>query len=154
MHRDIQLFAEYAVTPFVGVWIETCSIERAAIAQTVTPFVGVWIETLYQKTLHRCDSVTPFVGVWIETLGMSIYFCGAPSHPSWVCGLKLDYFRCGVNTRYVTPFVGVWIETMINMALEASKIVTPFVGVWIETRTHATSSSSMKQSHTLRGCVD
>lgn len=23
MHHDIQLFAEYAVTPFVGVWIET-----------------------------------------------------------------------------------------------------------------------------------
>ena len=27
LHRDIQPFAEYAVTPCMGVWIETCKIK-------------------------------------------------------------------------------------------------------------------------------
>ena len=45
MHHDIQLFAEYEVTPFVGVWIETPVIIDAENKRLVTPFVGVWIET-------------------------------------------------------------------------------------------------------------
>lgn len=45
MHHDIQLFAEYAVTPFVGVWIETNHHERHQNQSDVTPFVGVWNET-------------------------------------------------------------------------------------------------------------
>ena len=45
MHCDIQPFAEYAVTPFVGVWIETRNLNRFKQAAAVTPFVGVWIET-------------------------------------------------------------------------------------------------------------
>ena len=35
----------HAVTPFVGVWIETLKELRAAMDEIVTPFVGVWIET-------------------------------------------------------------------------------------------------------------
>ena len=38
MHKD-------KVTPFVGVWIETRSIQGADTIHAVTPFVGVWIET-------------------------------------------------------------------------------------------------------------
>ena len=90
MHHDIQLFAEYAVTPFVGVWIETpqfgsesvvnlshpswvCGLKLmplliARLAKVVTPFVGVWIETRNKQLLDEADkAVTPFVGVWIET---------------------------------------------------------------------------------------
>ena len=39
------IFAEYAVTPFVGVWIETLKSLLYAAHHHVTPFVGVWIET-------------------------------------------------------------------------------------------------------------
>ena len=57
----------------------------------VTPFVGVWIETLLIIKKIRHNRVTPFVGVWIET---SIRPYRSPrnkkSHPSWVCGLKLN----------------------------------------------------------------
>ena len=33
----------------------------------VTPFVGVWIETCFDKCNAPDSDVTPFVGVWIET---------------------------------------------------------------------------------------
>ena len=33
----------------------------------VTPFVGVWIETSLPPSLRMIAKVTPFVGVWIET---------------------------------------------------------------------------------------
>mgnify|MGYP007016403295 CR=1 FL=1 len=54
------------VTPFVGVWIETFSVNVNTFAHTVTPFVGVWIETVRSARRKR------------QTM----------SHPSWVCGLK------------------------------------------------------------------
>ena len=68
MHHDIQLFAEYAVTPFVGVWIETGRLMSNDMQRYVTPFVGVWIETLNPIGFKRQKRVTPFVGVWIETI--------------------------------------------------------------------------------------
>ena len=68
LHRDIQPFAEYAVTPFVGVWIETISFNVVVSGQDVTPFVGVWIETQERKEDASSGYVTPFVGVWIETV--------------------------------------------------------------------------------------
>ena len=55
--------------------------------------------------------VTPFVGVWIETSIMFILLQITASHPSWVCGLKLDTANTLHSEGYVTPFVGVWIET-------------------------------------------
>ena len=33
----------------------------------VTPYVGVWIETLSDKVKYYTHAVTPYVGVWIET---------------------------------------------------------------------------------------
>ena len=77
------------VTPFVGVWIETCLLHRLWRCQPVTPFVGVWIETLLLLHLSSPFLVTPFVGVWIETRNRASFM---------------------TPTR-VTPFVGVWIET-------------------------------------------
>ena len=89
MHRDIQPFAEYAVTPFVGVWIETLDLLICLVKKYVTPFVGVWIETRYQQFLSDRSQ----------------------SHPSWVCGLKLSIGSFELFLFNVTPFVGVWIET-------------------------------------------
>ena len=33
----------------------------------VTPYVGVWIETEANRLQRQVDNVTPYVGVWIET---------------------------------------------------------------------------------------
>ena len=88
MHCDIQPFAEYAVTPFVGVWIETQIMRSKISSSYVTPFVGVWIETYMPSGLQRDQQVTPFVGVWIETLKNLVDLENLWSHPSWVCGLK------------------------------------------------------------------
>ena len=53
------------------------------------------------------------------------------SHPTWVCGLKLQ-----------------------QLANEKSDLtVTPYVGVWIETTTYDQLLECI-HSHTLRGCVD
>ncbi len=95
LHRDIQPFAEYAVTPFVGVWIETYLTPSDGHTAQVTPFVGVWIETMYDG--ERC-----IYGV---------------SHPSWVCGLKPCRCYRISNRKGVTPFVGVWIETLMGVNL-------------------------------------
>ena len=73
------------------------------------------------------------MGVWIETSCISrSYFCSR-SHPSWVCGLKLNFAACLRNNEKVTPFVGVWIETVFGTTGSPVLTVTPFVGVWIET---------------------
>ena len=82
------IFAENAVTPFVGVWIETCRNTDEERHKHVTPFVGVWIETHTEGACRRNGKVTPFVGVWIETDMQKTFAPRALSHPSWVCGLK------------------------------------------------------------------
>ena len=73
LHLDIQPFAEYAVTPFVGVWIETAWTAPRLAGFEVTPFVGVWIETVDRRDCLRRLRVTPFVGVWIETSTWVLY---------------------------------------------------------------------------------
>ena len=59
--------AIHAVTPYVGVWIETGRGERSGRNCGVTPYVGVWIETLKRVKGEQGAIVTPYVGVWIET---------------------------------------------------------------------------------------
>ena len=56
----------------------------------VTPFVGVWIETRQRRMRRMPLTVTPFVGVWIETIPCVVATSTVPSHPLWVCGLKLS----------------------------------------------------------------
>ena len=78
-----------AVTPCMGVWIETtkacdgslqsashpvwvCGLKQVvrygkAKEQTVTPCMGVWIETLCPVSICEAWGVTPCMGVWIET---------------------------------------------------------------------------------------
>ena len=45
LHRDIQPFAEYAVAPLVGAWIETPTRIQPRESAEVAPLVGAWIET-------------------------------------------------------------------------------------------------------------
>ena len=61
------------------------------------------------------------------------YLLNMQSHPSWVCGLKLEHQFLLVVMIKVTPFVGVWIETVCFKVYLPAAMVTPFVGVWIET---------------------
>ena len=67
LHRDIQPFAEYAVTPCMGVWIETSKGDKSLAGNYVTPCMGVWIETKKLEADLLQANVTPCMGVWIET---------------------------------------------------------------------------------------
>ena len=64
------------------------SNSNVSIYCAVTPCVGVWIETTIEDEYPYGEFVTPCVGVWIETgFPPPLLFC-PPSHPAWVCGLK------------------------------------------------------------------
>ena len=91
--------------------------------------------------------VTPFVGVWIETRPPPHLREDKESHPSWVCGLKLDIVYPSEEVVYVPPFVGVWIETLPLLDSQGAYTVTPFVGVWIETAVKSFLISSHIASH-------
>ena len=89
MHIDIQPFAEYAVAPYVGAWIETGRFilsyikpwsrtlrgcvdgdvgrREGAQAYGVAPYVGAWIETMESWLSCYTHRVAPYVGAWIET---------------------------------------------------------------------------------------
>ena len=84
-----------AVTPYVGVWIETSDVEREEVTAYVTPYVGVWIETpgLVGRRCYR--KVTPYVGVWIETHDNGGWYTLTLSLLMWECGLKPCKIRRG-----------------------------------------------------------
>ena len=114
LHRDIQPFAEYAVTPCMGVWIETVAEAPYIRALASHP---VWVCGLKPMLYYRDAQnflVTPCMGVWIETFGSISNMMFRMSHPVWVCGLKQveDNSRCVVGV--VTPCMGVWIETFCS----------------------------------------
>ena len=91
MHIDIQPFAEYAVAPYVGAWIETREPAWRAPSQGVAPYVGAWIETI------ACENPSRY----------------AQSHPTWVRGLKPHAWRISASRSHVAPYVGAWIETSV-----------------------------------------
>ena len=65
---DIQPFAEYAVAPHVGAWIETCKVPPVlGYRARVAPHVGAWIETRAICKFALLVDVAPHVGAWIET---------------------------------------------------------------------------------------
>ena len=85
---DIQPFAEYAVAPHVGAWIETNLTVTIPWNTTVAPHVGAWIETSGTLYLWRQDVSHP---MWVR--GLKLGFSGQrsankASHPMWVRGLK------------------------------------------------------------------
>ena len=89
LHRDIQPFAEYAVTPCMGVWIETHHYIYIKVKTKVTPCMGVWIETRCLQHHNGMDGSHP---VWVCGLKPDpvVNVIGHHmSHPVWVCGLKL-----------------------------------------------------------------
>ena len=95
----------------MGVWIETPYIKYKDEVTAVTPFVGVWIETL--RILVRCSSLMSHPS-WVCGLKLACDKASVvyrASHPSWVCGLKLKDLASQIILMPVTPFVGVWIET-------------------------------------------
>ena len=56
--------------------------------------MGVWIETMPVTTTLNDACVTPFMGVWIETnILPHVSMLFVSSHPSWVCGLKLETIK-------------------------------------------------------------
>ena len=121
------------VTPFVGVWIETGGEPTPPPSGKVTPFVGVWIETRKTLALRGKILVTPFVGVWIETLwALTKSYC-LKSHPSWVCGLKLREWRSHFLSSLSHPSWVCGLKRKRDRVMWRTPGVTPFVGVWIET---------------------
>ena len=75
-------------------------------------------------------AVTPFVGVWIETTEATKISTSLPSHPSWVCGLKL---KISVNLWVNAQSHPSWV---CGLKLISIMVITNLM------------------SHTLRGCVD
>ena len=89
LNTNLEADNSQAVTPCVGVWIETqvylqsdsqavshpawvCGLKHPDFssvdtALAVTPCVGVWIETFCSRNRRQVIDVTPCVGVWIET---------------------------------------------------------------------------------------
>ena len=128
------------------------SNKESEVVHEVTPFVGVWIETAALRLSNSDLAVTPFVGVWIETLLPSVLQKIAPSHPSWVCGLKRGEGSMYRKEESVTPFVGVWIETLFS---GSSLSVTSSHPSWVcGLKLSALFQYHLLLGHTLRGCVD
>ena len=67
MYINILYFAEYAVAPLVGAWIETRYVQTRTEQMQVAPLVGAWIETVQIRGTTKVVSVAPLVGAWIET---------------------------------------------------------------------------------------
>ena len=89
LHRDIQPFAEYAVAPLVGAWIETR--QRKSIVSKLQSHPS-WVRGLKRLEIVLAES-------------------RVVSHPSWVRGLKLKPCTQSFANFFVAPLVGAWIET-------------------------------------------
>ena len=119
----------------------------------VTPYVGVWIETCLWMLSVRLFMSHPTWVCGLKLLKKRINLLNLLSHPTWVCGLKRHdiYYICFFLA--VTPYVGVWIETPTCDCFQNHSQVTPYVGVWIETSSTMLCTQGIG-CHTLRGCVD
>ena len=121
---------QQAVTPCVGVWIETMKITGTDTANEVTPCVGVWIETGWLHNKAHKEKSHP---AWVCGLKLNhqrVYYNHPMSHPAWVCGLKLENGHGSQTPGKSHP---AWVCGLKQLHLYAM--------MWNE-------------SHTLRGCVD
>ena len=86
-----QMAAQFGIKASHPAWVcgLKLAVHRTPQRIAVTPCVGVWIETLRRVALLWKTKVTPCVGVWIETVMLEELSDGSyMSHPAWVCGLK------------------------------------------------------------------
>ena len=93
------------------------------------------------------------MGVWIETCWTCERHRRAPSHPSWVCGLKQLSYSVWFGAKEVTPFVGVWIETGKPSMLSLGQCGHTLRGC-VDWNSLRGLIAKIQESHTLRGCVD
>ena len=130
MHHDIQLFAEYAVTPFVGVWIETQMHLNYSQAKKSHPS---WVCGL---KLHQVGSSS----------------LDYQSHPSWVCGLKHSLCAPSVARKRSHPSWVCGLKLLSKWCMNFVKASHPS---WVCGLKHADALQQGNCSgHTLRGCVD
>ena len=146
--------APWAVTPCVGVWIETYHQVTGDISPESHPAWVCGLKQLRKKiillnlshTLRGC--VDWNLSSWYSldwSNSHTLRGCVdwnlcliisrqnvevTPCVGVWIETTKVQPFS---KNPTVTPCVGVWIETLILITLDQPPIVTPCVGVWIET---------------------
>ena len=161
------------VTPYVGVWIETClwMLSVRLFMSHPTWVCGLkllkkrinllnllshptWVCGLKHYLFSLPDQGQESHPTWV--CGLKRYWqwksnIDTVSHPTWVCGLKqpsqsLLFFISGSHPTWVCGLKQWWGEHVYRQP------VTPYVGVWIETS--IIIFFKVRKSHTLRGCVD
>ena len=133
LRLNIQPFAEYAVAPYVGAWIETSNYRQQFEESFVAPYVGAWIETVQSLNYSKVDLSHP---TWVRGLKHNLATDDNgknQSHPTWVRGLKPYINYTKIIHVIVAPYVGAWIETLRLSYYLPTYFVAPYVGAWIET---------------------
>ena len=75
--------------------------------------MGAWIETFRGYRGRKCAPSHP---TWVRGLKRNFKphsSCFPRSHPTWVRGLKHIYYLDIPNDNYVAPYMGAWIETLL-----------------------------------------
>ena len=139
------------VTPYVGVWIETC-LWMLSVRLFMSHPTWVCGLKLLKKRINLLNLLSH--PTWV--CGLKHYLFSLPdqgqeSHPTWVCGLKLKNVEYGKEKAMSHP---TWVCGLKQWWGEHvyRQPVTPYVGVWIETS--IIIFFKVRKSHTLRGCVD
>ena len=119
----------------------------------VTPFVGVWIEThthRFYRTRQVRSHPSWVCGLKLQTAQESYH--NQESHPSWVCGLKLHY---AVSCDYVDESHPSWVCGLKPYSALWKYFDSQSHPSWVCGLKHNEQLNDMdKKSHTLRGCVD
>ena len=120
--------------------------------KSVTPFVGVWIETCYLLLCAMCVSSHPS---WVCGLKLKMHFIRnfkIRSHPSWVCGLKPQNHADNLSRCESHPS---WVCGLKLTRLSDLKISQKSHPSWVCGLKRFCDYGTYKQvRHTLRGCVD
>ena len=150
--RHVIEVSEVAVTPCMGVWIETSGGFFVSIGECVTPCMGVWIETLTGVSLTSCHQVTPCMGVWIETSVLLYNLVLRASHPVWVCGLKLPFSN---TIKISTKSHPVWVCGLKLDEQGTPCLIPESHPVWVcGLKLLGLLCLFLLLRHTLYGCVD
>ena len=72
----------------MGVWIETMIATSNTAKAAVTPCVGVWIETAQEAQILLDSKSHPAWVCGLKLKNIEYSKDKALSHPAWVCGLK------------------------------------------------------------------